>query len=95
MCYDKRHNGYKRLKLFDIKPHKGVAAVSEKNTKLYDGISEFALYLFGEGTNHQAYDMLGAHPYKKDGAEAIASQFGRRTRRASASPGRSTTGTFC
>ena len=69
MCYDKRHNGYKRLKLFDIKPHKGVAAVSEKNTKLYDGISEFALYLFGEGTNHQAYDMLGAHPYKKDGAE--------------------------
>ena len=68
MCYDKRHNGYKRLKLFDIKPHKGVAAVSEKNTKLYDGISEFALYLFGEGTNYQAYDMLGAHPYKKDGA---------------------------
>ena len=43
--------------------------MSEKNTKLYDGISEFALYLFGEGTNHQAYDMLGAHPYKKDGAE--------------------------
>ena len=43
--------------------------MSEKNTRIYDGISEFALYLFGEGTNHQAYDMLGAHPYKKDGAD--------------------------
>lgn len=41
--------------------------MSEKNAKIYDGISEFALYLFGEGTNHQAYDMLGAHPYEKDG----------------------------
>lgn len=43
--------------------------MNEKNAKLYDGISEFALYLFGEGTNHQAYTMLGAHPYKKDGTE--------------------------
>lgn len=34
----------------------------------YDGVTDFALYLFGEGTNHQAYDMLGAHPHCKDGA---------------------------
>ena len=43
--------------------------MSENSTKIYDGISEFALYLFGEGTNYQSFDMLGAHPYEKDGAE--------------------------
>ncbi len=42
--------------------------MKETYTKQYDGVTDFALYLFGEGTNHQAYDMLGAHPYCNDGA---------------------------
>ena len=42
--------------------------MKETYTKQYDGVTDFALYLFGEGTNHQAYDMLGAHPHCKDGA---------------------------
>lgn len=41
--------------------------MKETYTKQYDGVTDFALYLFGEGTNHQAYDMLGAHPHCKDG----------------------------
>ena len=35
--------------------------------KQWDGISEVALYLFGTGANCRAYEILGAHPYKKDG----------------------------
>lgn len=41
--------------------------MNETYAKQYDGITDFALYLFGEGTNHQAYEMLGAHPHCKDG----------------------------
>ena len=43
--------------------------MNETYAKQYDGITDFALYLFGEGTNHQAYDMLGAHPHCKGGAD--------------------------
>lgn len=41
--------------------------MNETYAKQYDGITDFALYLFGEGTNHQAYEMLGAHPHSKNG----------------------------
>lgn len=32
------------------------------------GITDFALYLFGEGTNYQAYQTFGAHPCTHGGA---------------------------
>ena len=35
--------------------------MSDKSIKEWDGISEYELYLFGRGENHQAYTMLGAH----------------------------------
>ncbi len=34
--------------------------------KSFDGISDFQLYLFNEGTNYCSYEMLGAHPYVKE-----------------------------
>lgn len=43
--------------------------MSSKSVKRWDGISEFDLYLFGEGTSHQAYSFLGAHKYRKDGVD--------------------------
>ncbi len=33
----------------------------------WNGISDFQLYLFNEGTNYRAYEMLGAHFFEKDG----------------------------
>lgn len=40
-------------------------------TATFDGISDFQLYLFNEGTNYRAYEMLGAHPYEKDGKKGF------------------------
>jgi hypothetical protein len=31
----------------------------------WSGISDFQMYLFNEGTNFKAYDMLGAHFVEK------------------------------
>ena len=39
--------------------------MTEKKAAQWDGISEIQLYLFNEGTNYQAYNMLGAHKTKK------------------------------
>lgn len=39
--------------------------------KSWDGISDFQLYLFNEGTNYRAYEMLGAHFYEKDGKSGV------------------------
>ena len=36
-----------------------------KNQRTWDGISEFQLYLFNEGTNFRSYEMLGTHKTKK------------------------------
>ena len=36
-----------------------------KNQRVWDGISEFQLYLFNEGTNFRSYEMLGTHKTKK------------------------------
>ncbi len=35
------------------------------------GISEYQLYLFNEGTNYRAFEMLGAHPYEESGRKGI------------------------
>ncbi len=43
--------------------------MSSKQKKEWDSISEFDLYLFGEGANHQAYNIFGAHKYKKEGTD--------------------------
>ena len=45
--------------------------MSTNTAKSWDGISDFQLYLFNEGTNFRAYDMLGAHPYEKDGKKGF------------------------
>ena len=34
-------------------------------------LSEFDLYLFHQGTNYHAYEMLGAHPMEQDGKKGI------------------------
>ncbi len=38
--------------------------MAEPNLKDYAGISDFQLYLFNEGTNFRAYEMLGVHKTK-------------------------------
>ena len=35
-------------------------------------LSDFDLYLLGEGTNQRLYDNLGAHPVTLDGVEGVA-----------------------
>ena len=47
-------------------------------------LTDFDLYLLGEGTHQRLYDKLGAHPMTLDGVEASPSSCWRRTRSASA-----------
>ena len=57
-------------------------------------LSDFDLYLFGEGNHYSIYHKLGAHPvHAATGWQARNSPCGRRMPRASASSARSTSGT--
>ena len=55
-------------------------------------LSEFDLYLFHQGTNYHAQEMLGAHFVEQDGKKGVGLRYGRRMRRQSASWVSSTTG---
>ena len=56
-------------------------------------LSDFDLYLLGEGNHLRLYDKLGAHPMTLDGVDGVAFVSGRRMRSASASSAISISGT--
>jgi 1,4-alpha-glucan branching enzyme len=77
-----------------IRYRNGAEAIKHDAYYFAPQLSDLDLYLFGEGNHHSLYYKLGAHPSVVDGlAGTLLCRVGSRMPNASASSGRSTSGT--
>jgi 1,4-alpha-glucan branching enzyme len=56
----------------EVADHQGGVAAVEDPYRFLPVLSDFDLYLLGEGTHYKAYEKLGAHPRVVDGVRGVA-----------------------